>query len=87
MRGIGSEGSGQRRERVGGIGSEGMGRRDRVGGFGSEGSGVRILQKNIYQPLLLFYKKPLYKKPSIQFFLSEKGRVYKKLSTCFMSLV
>ena len=45
MRGIGSEGSGQRRERVGGIGSEGMGRRDRVGGFGSEGSGLGILQK------------------------------------------
>ena len=35
--------------------------------------------------LLLNNKKK--KKLSIQFFLSEKGRVYKKLSTCFRSLV
>ena len=88
VRGNRSEGTG-RRDRVGGNGSEGSGRRERVGGFGSEGSGLGILQK-IYKSINLFccfIRNHFIRNRVFNFFLSEKGRVYKKLSTCFRSLV
>ena len=82
--GIGSKGSG-RRERVGGNGSEGSGRRERV-------RGIRIgdFTKKISKSTNLFccfIRNHFIRNRVFNFFLSEKGRVYKKLSTCFRSLV
>ena len=87
--GIGSKGLG-RRDRVGGIGSEGTGRRERVGGFRSEGSGLEILQKKISKSTNLFccfIRNHFIRNRVFNFFLSEKVCVYKKLSTCYRSLV
>ena len=83
------------RDRVGGIGSEGTGRRDRVGGIGSEGLGQRDPDWGFYKKYLskstnlfcCFIRNHFIRNREFNFFLSEKGRVYKKLSTCFRSLV
>ena len=88
-----------KRDPDGGIGSKGLGRRDRVGGNGSEGTGRRVqvrgirigdFTKEISKSTNLFccfIRNHFIRNRVFNFFLSEKVCVYKKLSTCYRSLV
>ena len=84
-----------KRDPDGGIGSKGLGRRDRVGGNGSEGTGRRDPDWGFYKKYLskstnlfcCFLRNHFIRNRVFNFFLSEKVCVYKKLSTCYRSLV